>query len=883
MDDLPPPPYTETDINSHVAQSASNDDDASTVSSSQGPIIYTPPESPRESHFDFSGNEDHRTVASVQSYFESHPAITHGPEPNKVVLLDIRDDGSSSPSDFPYPSWIGEYDTTEQDWHTFLNYAIPNRIPRADLLAIERKLKAKDDGQSPTAEKDITEAQLGQTKTSTNLPSEPSHSVDAMIREWNNGFFGPRGLTVRRPDSSSNGLDTSFGRSQTTLPQPEPLRQEPGSSMPQEQHHRSGWNPFRPFQSTARGLRIGRLNIEDDRVSFGNSFEVNRNGVRWNNQPNNDNHCPFPDPRTRSDPFTVPSTFPGSHRGRASFGDRDRGSMGWGSGSRPMHQHPYGSRNRSPSSHSDASSSDASSDSSIGSLPDWDDLKDSQLSATKESVSAWLTHPELPVTKSMIKAARSEIKAAKNAPPTLQADPITWEIKKQVLRQEVRALLAQFKELKREQKKSAKLARKDRRQLKRALKRERRDKRRAERREHKTQGRDMRRAEREAERGARRGGLGPLGHNTIIPGPIVASPPVPISSLPPISNLPSMPGGASLEHRDTQRGDGTTHSSVDHDMESKLLAQQSRKQHMMAKDNMPPWLGNEDDSVFITNTQQDYQAQLMQLEMENKKRLLIARAEQDRQALENMPGESSSAQNVPASTDGPWASQINHARLHAMQAQHQANLARCQAARIRSDSQQQINIARAQAIQARTQAQHQANLALSQAARTRSDSQQQMNTARARAIQARVHAQQQANLALSQAQHQASRSHEDALRRELARMKAMSNHGANQPSGATQNPVSGPSNGTGNKHAALNLLKNQISSKEQALLVLRTSQMNLGQTVDSQSAETKAFGRKMRELECEILDLTARMQRLSVEADEQLAAELEEEEKRLRE
>ncbi|KAI2779774.1 hypothetical protein F4815DRAFT_472134 [Daldinia loculata] len=531
MDDVPPPPYTETDIHSHssrspVAQPGVNDDNVSVTTSSHSTTVYTPPETPRESHFNFPGSDDHHTIASAHSYFESRPALRGATGKTFVISLAITED--ASPDDFPYPGWAREHDTTEQDWQTFLNYLLPDHASRANSNVIERKLQAEDEKQSSNTNRSIAEAQLGQIKLSTNLATQSSHDVDAMIREWNDGFFGPRGVTIERatPQPPSTSRTPATQQIPPVEPQPHP--------QPQGQSSRSWWNPFRPLEANSRGLRMGRLTIDNDRVSFGDSFEVDRNGVRWGGQPA-DGSSPFAGPGTR-DFSAGPGPFGDFQQGRG-FGEHGIG-RGCGRGrwwrDRPDHGH-HGSRDRSPSSSSSgSSSSDSDSGSSIGSLPDCDDLNDSQLPYAKQSIRTWLDHPEQPVTKEMLKALRSEIKAAKNAP--LPADD--REVNRQAMRREVQALLARFKTLKREQKRRARSLRKEKREQKRAHKRERRERRRAEKREQRNLQRDVRSAEREMEGHSRRG-----------PGAASSSHPFPpVVGDMPIPAMPSVPSHVPGNH-----------------------------------------------------------------------------------------------------------------------------------------------------------------------------------------------------------------------------------------------------------------------------------------------------------------------------------------------
>lgn len=90
-------------------------------------------------------------------------------------------------------------------------------------------------------------------------------------------------------------------------------------------------------------------------------------------------------------------------------GGRGRG-RGFGRG-RGRHQEGEERRERdsSVSSVSSASSS-SSSASSVGSLPDYDELNASQLATTSDYLKTWLKNPELPVSKKALKEAKENIK-----------------------------------------------------------------------------------------------------------------------------------------------------------------------------------------------------------------------------------------------------------------------------------------------------------------------------------------------------------------------------------------------------------------------------------------------------------------------------------------
>ncbi|KAI1362663.1 hypothetical protein F5Y08DRAFT_341404 [Xylaria arbuscula] len=524
--DGPPPPYSETDIHSHPHSSRINhlgvaDDDSIAPSSSHSNIIDTPPESPHDAHHSFAGpNSDYHVTASAQDYFDSHPPSQLRPGPMVSVVVEIRP--HATPADFPYPNWAAERDVSVQDWQTFVNYLIPDHAAKANSHIIDRKIRvASDDGHS-SGVSDDTRAQLTPLKSSATASSSPQ-SIETTAREWNQGFFEPRGVKVHCTSTADHVAEQEAQGAN-------PADAERSQNQPRQS---SSWwrNPFAFVDGSNGSLRLGPLHIEGDRVAVGSNLQADSNGVRWRGQPNG--------PSFEASSRGVfgwgapPAPHPGHpfahQRGSWSGPFGDRRGRGRDSG----HGHGHRRRNHSRSSTSSSSSSSSSdSDSSIGSLPDWDDLKDVQLPVTKRSVQAWLLHPAQPVTRDMVKRAGSEIKAAKNVslPPH---DP-SWDRARENLRREVKDLLQQFKLLKKQQKAAKKKARKELRQRKRAAKQERRERRRAERQER----RATRRGERDAERHGRRAGRHERPQGPSIPGiPSVPHPPPPPGppSFPPFS------------------------------------------------------------------------------------------------------------------------------------------------------------------------------------------------------------------------------------------------------------------------------------------------------------------------------------------------------------
>lgn len=162
---------------------------------------------------------------------------------------------------------------------------------------------------------------------------------------------------------------------------------------------------------------------------------------------------------------------------------------------------------------------------SIGSLPDYDDLKDSQVPVAKTYLEEWLSRPENFVTRETVKEAREEIKAARKTAPQDISDPVARD----AMRQQVRDMMGQWKILKREQRNARRQRKRDRRARRRAEKRERRQARRERKRSRRNARRESRREGKQARResrgegpGGRRdhdhdhhyhGGRGPFGHH----------------------------------------------------------------------------------------------------------------------------------------------------------------------------------------------------------------------------------------------------------------------------------------------------------------------------------------------------------------------------------
>ncbi|KAK1719322.1 uncharacterized protein BDZ83DRAFT_654826 [Colletotrichum acutatum] len=207
LDDVPPPPYSETDIYSnsgrpsnppsnspHISSHHGADDAASRGSShasSHSEVIYTPPLTPRTggpgssggggvhhhssnasldlssrslaatgggSHQSqsFAGSVSASTTAYSEftaSYFESRPApAALAPSSRDQLLVHaLTVTPTSTPDDVPYsPAWAPR-DVTQQDWATFLNCLIPHHAAARNEAVIDRKLQAEEEALAAAA------------------------------------------------------------------------------------------------------------------------------------------------------------------------------------------------------------------------------------------------------------------------------------------------------------------------------------------------------------------------------------------------------------------------------------------------------------------------------------------------------------------------------------------------------------------------------------------------------------------------------------------------------------------------------------------------------------------------------------------------------------
>ncbi|KHN96551.1 uncharacterized protein MAM_05494 [Metarhizium album ARSEF 1941] len=509
--DGPPPPYSETDIysNSGGPRSAASTtshtgftplDDAS----STGEVVYTPPLTPRTSSNTHLEPQQPALQPGLTLYFASRPPPAN--PPSETLTHTLRIESTSLPDDLPYQNDWAARDVTPQDWATFVNFLLPDHTTRGNEALIERRLSVEGTNNATlTSGRFRAEAQLEQAREKADATPRSRSEIEATIQEWNDGFFGPRGMTVR--------LDS-------------------GARMP------GAWEAEieDPEQQRANNCSMfGRLSIGGNGIRYGDAVVLDSNGIKINglvlnsdgisigkksSQPSGTAAAP-PQQRNLAGP-SGPTSSTGPTGPSWTFGSRagwDRhrhdsrgplhgghdwnhdghhnwhhGSHGWHDCREAQHSEDRGRRwhpdrkdrhDRSHSASSDSSDSSGSSESSIGSLPDYDDIEDHQLPLYAERLKDWTSRPDQVRTKSDVIALEAELKAVPMAPVDASFD-------RKALKGQIKGLHSSWKSIKRAQ-----------RQARRAYRRERRMQRRAEKREHRSQRREMKRARRDH---GRRGG-----------------------------------------------------------------------------------------------------------------------------------------------------------------------------------------------------------------------------------------------------------------------------------------------------------------------------------------------------------------------------------------
>lgn len=490
-DDVPPPPYSETDIYSNSGRPRSpntttttSPDTASRVSSSTGSsdVVYTPPLTPQTSLNTHAQDSRQQPLPTTQPgatlYFESRPppaaaaaaAAATGLQ-RDVVVYSVKVQGTSSPDDLPYQNRWAARDVTSQDWATFVNFLLPDHTTRGNAAVIERKLRAEEasgDASRASGCRVQAEAQLKQVRENQPSTTRTKREIEATIQQWNDGFFGPRGMKLKLE------LDQETGAL---------ARRGPGCDGDTLVLDRNGIqsNRLTPCSNGISRARRGCSSGRRDGPGDGNAAGPSRQAGR-------------PEESTSRDDFRRDM-----HHGR--HGRRGRRSADGGRGRHSRRDEKQYNHSRSSSESSVSSVASSSSESSIGSLPSHGDIKDHRLPLYTERLRDWTSNPDQMRTKSDVRALRADVQSTRWMPEDAR---LGQSVDRTALEAQIRGLRAQWKSIKKAQRQT------------------RRRERRAERREQRHRRRDMRRACKDY---STQGLLGPFG---IMPVPSVpAVPPIP--------------------------------------------------------------------------------------------------------------------------------------------------------------------------------------------------------------------------------------------------------------------------------------------------------------------------------------------------------------------
>lgn len=162
---------------------------------------------------------------SANEYFSSRPLTTFQPAAIRTCCMNLDPQAQRQDIHFPLPeSALLASDVTVQDWFTFINHlypqnassspaprsareeaALPEKRPRHDpSIFISRKpLPSSARPMSQSSSKSVQEI------------TERNRAIDAVIRQWNEGFFLPRGLQIERErpriTSTAGGSSSAVG------------------------------------------------------------------------------------------------------------------------------------------------------------------------------------------------------------------------------------------------------------------------------------------------------------------------------------------------------------------------------------------------------------------------------------------------------------------------------------------------------------------------------------------------------------------------------------------------------------------------------------------------------------------------------------------------
>ncbi|KAG6173767.1 hypothetical protein E4U51_004444 [Claviceps purpurea] len=555
-DGAPPPPYSESNTYTSSPRTglAPLDDAASCLSfsSSSGTgdhVIYTPPMTPRTSssahHYRNSPQQDQmlRAQYSVTRYFDSRrvPATVDISLQRDTFIVGLHVQDSSVPGHFPYQDGLAARDVTRQDWATFMNFLLPGHATKGIEAIWEREPTSEGISEHGAAAGSMSSWSRAEPPFNTMHEEHPvvaaaarKRAIRGTVQQWNEEFFGPRGIHLVLEQDFGPHVQQEVEACTTSL-----------EGLSFDDYH-SGILPPEDSKGTSTEDHKG-ASMEQDQA--GQEYDKVGSPGRQTGGPNSDNKTFSQD--TPGDPPASMGSFswsvdgnsgwcrsdrgedlysandtPHGHPGPGLFEQRERGSHEppHYESSPPAHAHVHEeTRGRARHSRDDkkqpralSTSSTASSitssysaSSSVGSLPDYNDIQEHQLPLYAARLQDWASHPEQIRTKRDIEALKAELKSLKRPPGTTPSDQVPY-VNKRALKGQIKALQAQWRGIKKSQRHSRK-----------AHKRERRQRRRAEKQERRQNAKEVRRAYKDLRKGRTgRGGPGPFGGMPAPPVPV---------------------------------------------------------------------------------------------------------------------------------------------------------------------------------------------------------------------------------------------------------------------------------------------------------------------------------------------------------------------------
>lgn len=460
--------------------------------------MYTPPYTP-------AAENDPLFVSPSQWYFDSRPVSYRAVGPTFSHEVGVARHSRFEDLSTQYDASFADRDITTQDWATFINFLLPHHIDTNNENVAREKMKAEIldermrrltiDGEKQGLNMAAVDAQLGQLAPHMG-PSEEHIDAESVVREWNSGFFEPRGVRIVAcmeredddppivlPDEMSEFRHNSFASTRsgeaatTSLPtRPDFCSERARSGDVNDggrhgRHRNWGWSDHGPGQhrnrnSIGRGRNCTggyRMGILDNNEGCGGCRHC---GPR---RATIDGDAPQ---RARTEgEFYVPQ---GEH---FKLGPIVADESGFRIGnlmratSEGVNIGPMFVGKKPPAYGSDyESEGSTASDESEGTLPDLDDVTPRQLPVLRQSLMDWLNHPEQPVTKVQMDQLKTNLKLTQKDKTNVK--PEGEELK--ALKIELKEMKRKFKEAKRERRQRSKQAKRERRLKKREERRNRR-------------------------------------------------------------------------------------------------------------------------------------------------------------------------------------------------------------------------------------------------------------------------------------------------------------------------------------------------------------------------------------------------------------------------